>query len=125
MSYCRWSTVLHDNYESDLYIYDHVDGYICVNVAAARMVGIEKAPRLELRGPDNNEAFIASYVARQAWRRENADKLIRTPIDLPHAGESVGFTDAAECVKFLRKLKALGYRMPESVLDETIYMETL
>ena len=48
MSYCRWSTVLPNNYESDLYIYDHVDGFISVNVAGARRAGIENAPRSAL-----------------------------------------------------------------------------
>mgnify|MGYP001566719924 FL=1 len=121
MSYCRWSTVLHDGYESDLYIYDHVDGYICVNVAAARRAGIENAPRLELRGLDDMGAFIDSHLARSQWRREHDVELKRTPIDLPYAGESRDFTDPAECVKFLEELKALGYRMPESVLDVSIY----
>ena len=119
MRYCRWSTVLPDNHESDLYIYDHVSGYICVNIAGARLAGIENAPRLSPR--DGVDVFVKSYMARSEWRKENKDKLVRTPIDLPYAGESRGFESAADCVKFLEELKALGYRMPESVLDVSIY----
>ena len=121
MSYCRWSTVLHDNYESDLYIYDHVDGFISVNVAATRCAGIENAPRFVPRVEGDMEAFVASYVARNQWRREHAADLKRVPIDLLYAGESKAFTDAAECVAFLEELKKLGYRMPASVLDVSIY----
>ena len=123
MSYCRWSTVLHDNYQSDLYTYDHVYGYICVNVAGGRWDGIQNAPRLELHEQGKTDEFATSYMARKKWREEQkeAGTLKTAPIDLPHAGESRAFTDPAECVKFLEELKKLGYRMPESVLDVSIY----
>lgn len=123
MSYCRWSTVLHDNYVSDLYIYDHVDGFISVNVAGGRWDGIQNAPRLELHEQGKTDEFATSYMARKKWREEQkeAGTLKTAPIDLPHAGESRAFTDPAECVKFLEELKKLGYRMPESVLDVLIY----
>jgi hypothetical protein len=128
MSYCRWSTVLADNYESDLYIYDHVDGFISVNIAGGRWDGIQNAPRLVLSRfvlseQGKTDEFVASYMARNKWREEQeaAGTLKAVPIDLPYAGESKAFTDPAECVKFLEELKALGYRMPESVLDVSIY----
>lgn len=124
MSYCRWSTVLPDNYESDLYIYDHYAGYICVNIAASRVEGIEKAPRLaRLHSTADTAAFLESYQARSRWRREHEDVLKRVPIDLPYAGESHDFTDPAECVAFLKELRELGYRMPDDVLNENIYKE--
>lgn len=126
MSYCRWSTVLHDGYESDLYIYDHVDGFISVNVAGGRWDGIQNAPRLVLPEPGGKtDEFVASYMARNKWRdeQEAAGTLKTVPIDLPYAGESKAFESAADCVKFLEELKALGYRMPESVLDVSIYTD--
>lgn len=124
MSYCRWSTVLHDGYESDLYIYDHIDGYISVNVADIRWAGIQYAPRVVPLVPgENTDEFVASYRARGKWCSEQraAGKLKRVPIGLPHDGESSAFDTPEECVAFLEKLKALGYRMPESVLDVSIY----
>lgn len=122
MSYCRWSTVLHDGHESDLYIYDHGGGFISVNVAASRLAGIEKAPRvvMPVHGEDMR-VFAESYEARNRWRQEHHDELVHTPIDLPYAGETKEFTDVNECVAFLEELKKLGYRMPESVLDPSIY----
>lgn len=113
MSYCRWSTILPNGHCSDLYIYD-AEGYISVNVASGRgkPVTMFEEPLLErhrlkyatLTGPE-----LAAYVASCE------------PIDLPHAGESVGFTGPEQAVAFLRKLRALGYRMPDDVLDVTVY----
>lgn len=121
MSYCRWSTVLPDGHESDLCIYDHVHGFISVNIAGSRWAGIENAPRLEPR--DDTDAFVKSYVARGKWRDEHRDELIPTPIGLPYDSESRAFTDPKECVAFLQELKALGYRMPEHVLDVETYTD--
>lgn len=124
MSYCRWSTVLPDNYESDLYIYDHYMGFISVNIASARLEGIEKAPRVTpLHTTADTEAYIASYRERCTWRRDHENELVRTNIELPHAGETHVFTDPGECVRFLRKLRELGYRMPDDVLDVDTYTE--
>ena len=119
MSYCRWSSVCDNNFESDLYIYDHVEGHISVNIAGARLAGIENAPRkLENLTP---QAYGELYLARQQWRKDNADTLKHVPIGLPHAGQSRAFTSARECVAFLRELKELGYHMPAYVLEEETY----
>ena len=115
MSYCRWSTVCEDNFESDLYIYDHVDGYIAVEIASGRMEGVEQAPQNEHLDP------FSRYLSRREWVRENADRIRSVPIDLQYAGKSYQFTEAGACVSFLKTLKDLGYHMPDRVLDESIY----
>lgn len=125
MSYCRWSTVLPDGFESDLYIYDHCDGHISVNIAGGRLAGIENAPKLQTaltdKGRLNTDAYLESYMARNKWREENEDKLEHVLIELEHAGETYNFQGSIECVEFLKKLKALGYRMPEFVLNVENY----
>lgn len=121
MSYCRWSTVLPDNYESDLYIYDHVGGYISVNIAGQRTRGIENAPRVHELTHKSPEDFIESLAARARWREQHADTLKPVPIDLPYAGETREFEDPVECIAFLQELKALGYRMPDHVLHVDTY----
>jgi len=118
VSYCRWSTILEDGFESDLNIYDHVHGYICVNIAGRRHAGIENAPRLDF---SNGKAFVASHMARSKWCEDRRSELRYVPIDLPFAGETHEFLDPRECVCVLKKLRDLGYRMPEGVLDEKTY----
>lgn len=114
MSYCRLSSICENNFESDLYIFDHVDGYISVHIAHSRLDGIEQAPRLI---DDTDKQWIESFTARQLWKEQNEDKLFHKKIDLPYAGGSFSFTTAVECVKFLNELKTLGYNMPARVLN--------
>lgn len=116
MSYCRWSSVCEDNFDSDVYVYDHVGGYIAVHVAEGRKEGVQNAPRV--KGDP-----LAQYMARRQWLAENSDKLRLVFIDLPYAGTDHQFDNAEDCVAFLSKLKALGYHMPNSVLDVATYQD--
>ena len=120
MSVVRWSSICEDNYESDLYIYGGYEGTV-VHIAAARMAGIEKAPRLPK--PKNTGEMVENAIARMGWRRENEHKFVRTAIDLPYAGESKVFADddVDGLLGFVRELKELGYHMPDYVLERDTY----
>ncbi len=119
MSYCRWSSVCEDNFDSDLYIFGHVDGYIAIHIAASRLAGAELAPVV----PTTNDpiANVERYVARRRWLEKMAGNMV--PIELPHAGESFRFAydDTQACEQFLRDLKKLGYHMPDYVLQPGVF----
>ena len=117
MSYCRWSDLLEDGAFCDLYIYDG-PGYISINVAFNRLDEPVDVPALDF---SSNEALAVSSVRRRRWMSQHEATFKFVPIGLPYAGESAGFAEPEECVAFLRKLRSLGYRMPDNVLDPGIY----
>lgn len=118
MSYCRWSSVVEGNFESDLYVYDHVGGYIALHVAQSRREGIENAPPLA-RAEATHDEHIAAWAARMRWREKNPGKMV--PIELPYAGESFEFPNPEACIAFLQGLKELGYRFPAYMLERSTY----
>lgn len=116
MSFARWSTVLEDGHESDLYVFEDVAGRFTVHVAGSRRRGVESAPRADHASPD----FVAQYRARRAWFDAN-DTM--DPIGLPFDGQSLSFDldDVDGMIAKFRELAALGYRFPPRLLDPETY----
>ena len=110
MSYCRWSC---DNWRSDVYCYEHVDGTWTTHIAGRRRVGLENvppAPGLDLLGtPD---VWKAAYVAHHAA----LDKCGFKDIVLEHAGETFKDAGPQEMHDRLLYLRGLGYHVPEHAL---------
>jgi hypothetical protein len=111
MSYCRWSS---DDFECDLYIYESVDGFQ-VHVASNRHV-IDRSglpPVVEFGDPDWAEAWATRSMAVQ----ELVEDAPLEKIDLPQAGESFSFETGDEAADKVEELIALGYHVPDGVVE--------
>lgn len=111
MSYCRWSS---DDFASDLYIYESVDGFV-IHVANSRHI-VDRSglpPIVEM----GDEAWVDSWVARNAAVMELVKDAPLEKIDLPQAGESFYLGDAVEAADKVVELIALGYHVPDGVVE--------
>lgn len=79
MSYCRWSTDLSDNKQSDLYVYEDVMGGYTIHVASRRRVINTPIP---IYDSDN---IMDWHNKRNQWIKENNTF---ENIDGPFDGES-------------------------------------
>ena len=132
MSYVRWSTpiALPDGVDamdyyfdkdnrfwdiptSDFYIYDHVGGFVSVNVAGNRhrpsrpFVGeqvIDVNPKTKCGKPN---------PAWWEWLDEG-----RETIDHPEAGKTFDFEDMADAIAKVEQLISEGFLAPSWLLDE-------
>ena len=104
MSYCRFSS---DNWKSDIYCYEHCQGYYQIHIAKKRIKGT--IPPLQF---EDNIIFLDSYRKQ----RKALDRAKREEIKLPHAGEDFSFLTPAETVNFLKELRKIGYHMPEHAI---------
>ena len=89
MALCRWS-------ECDLYIYESTAGIMC-HVARSRYT--DGAAGKILDGRDLVPGDLVS-------------------IGLPHDGESRVFDDYGDLLEYVEKLKALGYDVPDWVIED-------
>ena len=116
MAICRWSTVCENKHHSDLYIYEHADGFISVNIAQRRIKGVENyEPRYR------QDDYVSKMKDRKAWIDKNCKEYL--PIELPYVGETFKFTNIGECIEFLRKLRNIGYNIPDHAFDRNMYEE--
>ena len=111
MSFCRWSS---DNFDCDVYVYEHCDGGFPIHLASCRLVGVEACPKLDTSEPYDPEAFLASYQAQHAWIADAE----RAPIGLPHDGETWWAATAGECADKLEELRRIGYHVPQYAIDD-------
>jgi len=132
MSYVRWSTpialpegVTATDYffdrgdrfwqiqTSDFYIYDHVDDFVSVNVAANRhrptrpfvgekVIDVDPETRLGRANPD-----------WLAWLDEG-----RETIDHPDAGKTFEFPEMSDAIAKVEELIAAGFLAPDYLLDD-------
>lgn len=114
MAYCRWSSL---DYGCDIYLYADVNGGYTCHVASKKRVAAEPCPPLpthkELEAMSVEE-FRAILQAQRDWAEE-ADLI---PIGMEYDGKSFYSYDRDEMVEILKKLKRVGYRMPEWLIDE-------
>jgi hypothetical protein len=104
MSYCRWG------YNSDLYIYEAEDGFIC-HVAARRRVWQSPPPEFPKNG--DLKALTAWYEEYTSLLEDSQDF---TPIQLQHAGETFSTDTAEEMAQVVEMLIAEGYLVPDYVI---------
>lgn len=116
MSYCRWSS---DDFQCDVYVYGNVHGGVTIHVAKRRtLIDRDKVPRVPddwykpESGYDMGE-IAALFNERHAYFEACESK----EIGLPHDGESFDLS-LAEASRKLAELKALGYNVPQEVIDE-------
>jgi hypothetical protein len=110
MSYCRFSS---DDFASDIYCFEHCDGYFQIYVAGNRVVPCEPfPPRVEMTA-----ANVDAYVARHQEVMRILDASLRAEIGLPYDGESFSLPDAATCADQLEFLRGIGYNVPQFAID--------
>lgn len=110
MSYCRWSS---DDFQCDVYVYEHFMGMFVTHVAANRVIYKEPLPDLV---PFEVE-FVQEYLERHNKVMAMVDAADRVPIGLPHDGQEFDDEDAATCADRLEYLKQLGYVVPQYAID--------
>lgn len=108
MSYCRWSS---DDFQCDVYVYEHVHGGFVTHVAGNRRTPSEPFP------PQVSITDIDAYIARRKIVDAMLEATERKPIGLPHDGESFNDDTASECADRLERLRALGYNVPQRAID--------
>lgn len=114
MSYCRWSC---DDFKSDVYVYECVDGSWTTHVASNRVIG--EVPPVPWLSSEN----VAEYVEASKRRHEYLDTAEHRLIGLPHDGKTFKDGDPEECKATLLMLRTAGYYVPEHAihgLDEDI-----
>lgn len=113
MSYCRFSS---DSFRCDVYVFDDVMGGITTYVAGNRSEGDTERPILPRYTEENADAYFEADKALSEW----LDTARRVPIELPHAGERFNHGNEKECGENLIRLKAIGYNIPQAVIDSLI-----
>ena len=108
MSYCRWSS---DNFKSDIYAYEDVNGGWTTHVAGSRYVG--DIPEIPPFGTSSPEEVAAAYKAQHEYFRS----AICVDIDLPHAGEMFNDPTLEAFKERLLRLRTLGYHVPAYVFE--------
>ena len=108
MSYCRFSS---DDWQSDIYCYEHVDGFIAIHVAGSRHI-IEDMPP-----PIDYESDKKGWIERQLKISDSLDSSKMEPIGLPHDGESYSLKTHQEAADKLKELKKIGYNVPEYAIE--------
>ena len=111
MSYVRWSS---DDFQSDVYCYEDVNGGFTTHIASNRVVFKSPLPP-PLPWPPEGDAAWAAWWKRHEKVGRMVEKANRVPIGLPHDGET--FNDPTEEAMYarLRELAAMGYHVPEDV----------
>ena len=110
MSYCRWSS---DDYQSDVYVYEHCDGFWATHVAGRRYVFTGPLPPPLPSGASSDE-----WLARHRIVSAMLDSETMQDIGLPHDEETFNDPTPAACADRLESLRALGYRVPQYAIDE-------
>lgn len=102
-----------DNYRSDVAVEEVPDAYLIV-VAAMRYAPPPPMPPVLSGQAPGWEAQVRVFVdAAAAWLAERQTR----PVTLPLAGAVITVPDARECLLQLRRLEAMGYHVPQVVID--------
>ena len=108
MSYCRFSC---DDWSSDVYCYEDVNGGYTTHVAGNRLVGeVPKVPHILRASPDE---WTKAHNVQMAWLRSAE----RTLIDLPHAGAMFNDPTPEAAHERLLSLRALGFHVPDHAIE--------
>ena len=110
MSYCRWSN---DDFHCDVYVYEEETVFM-IHVASSRYQFKEPISAPVSPTKDGMNAWMARH--RELSRMVGEADIVT--IGLPHDGESFSFDTADECADELVRLKALGYNVPQYVIDQ-------
>jgi len=107
MSYCRFSS---DDWQCDVYVYEHVGGFIAIHVAGSRpdFSGVELPPPVDV-AKDGVDELVARYVEVS----KILDRVPIVPLDLPCDGETYEIEDRIEAAHKLKELKGMGYNVPD------------
>ena len=110
MSYCRFSS---DNWRSDVYAYEDVNGGYTTHVASNRVVGeIPPDPRLG----DLADMPAAEFQRKCRAVGEFLDNAERVPCGGPCDGEVFNDPDAASFLARLEGLRVAGYHVPDRAI---------
>lgn len=112
MSYARWSS---DDFRSDVYVYEHVNGGWTIHVAGNYVVTREPMPvPVEL-------ALDKSNINEWMERHNKVMTLIgqgeRIYHDKPHAGESFNEPTPGDAADRLEELHGYGYYIPKGLIE--------
>lgn len=110
MNYCRFST---DDFQCDIYCYEDASGGYATHVACNRVIFKDRLPD---RVPFDNEHAL-EWVARHKKVIEMLKNADRVPIGLRYDGMSFWDGTEEELLARLIKLRDVGYRFPDSVLN--------
>lgn len=111
MAICRFS-----NYQCDLYIFEAQEG-IVVMVAAVRYEDEPPPPEWRDIGETPGQSGVAFWRAQTDYRAR-LEACRRVPIGLPHDGDYRRLGTWGEVQDYVTGLKALGYNVPDWVIDE-------
>lgn len=114
MSYCRFST---DDFQCDIYCYESDFGYQ-IYVAGLRYVFDEPLPpKVELTPDVDIQAWMAREQKVSAMMDKARIEGRHVPIGLPYDSRSFCVATAGEAAAKLQELKALGYNVPDGVVE--------
>jgi hypothetical protein len=111
MSYCRWSS---NNWNCDVYCYEHVDNCYATHIAGRKREGIENITKLP---PIDIGNFDAWHIAKEKQNSE-LENYPLVEIGLPYDGESFYDPTLEDMRERLIELKNLGYAVPDFVFNE-------
>lgn len=115
MSYCRFSS---DNWRSDIYVYEDVNGGWTTHVAGNRFVGnIPEEPDFIGLDP-NDEGAVRKALNQHKAVMDFIQSAERQPIDHPLAGQSFNDPTPAACADRLESLRAAGFHIPQHAIDD-------
>lgn len=123
MSWCRWSTDIDNRCSSDLYIYDHVDGYVQVHVAGRRRANYDLNPYPEPSWASvekHDQAWIEQFIENSKLRSEWFDRHDNwEPVPEAYAGKNYSFSyDAMDSLmEFLEQARKDGINFPDYLFD--------
>lgn len=103
MSYCRWGS---DNWKSDIYCYEGVNGKIHIHVAANRRLNVPEANWTE-------DKTIEQYMEELRIQSKYLETAELIPIGLAWDGESFECDDYQEALDVLLNLQDYGYYVPQ------------
>jgi hypothetical protein len=108
MSYCRWST---DDFQCDLYCFEHVDRYFQTYVAGRRLVYKEPLP------PEVSFEDTEAWIERHTKIMEMVSEGEHIPIGLPYDGEEFRDSTLEKMLNRIKELKKIGYIVPDFVIE--------
>lgn len=110
MSYCRWSC---DDYQSDVYCYEHVYGGFVTHVANVRVIYADPIPD----PAPFDDGHLDQWLDRHRKVSEMMAAAKRELIGLPFDGETFDDSTPGETADRLEWLRGLGYRVPQHAID--------
>jgi hypothetical protein len=114
MSYCRFSS---DDFQSDVYCYESDAGYE-IHVAKIRYAYKHPLPPVVVELSSNmSDEDVSTYLLRERVVAQMVDEADKVEIGLPCDGDFYTMATAEDAAEKLTKLKAMGYRIPDGVIE--------